>query len=55
LKICDAAGAAQETDASTWLALLHKVQQLQADNAEQFKQCMLANHQLEHLQQCAPS
>jgi hypothetical protein len=54
LRICETAGPAGATDASNWLALLHQVQQLQASNAEQFKQCMLANYQLEHLQQCAP-
>jgi hypothetical protein len=54
LGICAAEGDAQESDASKWLALLQQVQQLQANNAEQFKQCMLANYQLQHLQQCAP-
>jgi hypothetical protein len=58
-KVCDAAGAAsscpkssaaEEANSSNWSVLLQQVQQLQVGNAEQFRQCMLANHHLEQLQ-----
>lgn len=43
---CPAGSIEQETPDSRWQALLQQVQQRQASNIVQFKQCMLANQQL---------
>jgi hypothetical protein len=46
LRGCPAGSTDEEAHDSRWAALLQQVQQLQASNIAQFKQCLLANHQL---------